>query len=528
MPDFEHERMGKREGKKFTLFLVSPFQQYKHFGTQVFTAKLVGRKNANTSLALPILAALTPDYYHIGIFDEELTPIPIHANPDIVGITTHTPSVHRAYQIASMFRERGAKVILGGPHVTYEPEEGLEHADSVVIGEAEELWGKCLADFEQGKLQEIYQSEQKIDFSRNVLPRWDLVDTSNVLSLSVQATRGCPYKCEFCIVSKMFGRKVRYRDIDNVVEEVAALPIRNILFVDDNLTINKKYALELVRGIKPCEITWTCQASLDVADDEELLKEMAEAGCRFIILGLESVNPESIKETKKFQNKAEHYLEAIRRINRVGIQVYSSFIVGFDHDTLEEFNNIYQFTIKAELPYVMISILGTHEGTDLHERMKKEGRLVQRKAKYTGGMFPVLHYMQMSQLELFDKYHETMNRLYTWESIGERAFPLFEKGFFIRTNKTDQSGFFFKFKMTFNLFGIYLFSRDKYKRQAFLKMIDLIRKDKIAIESAAIFLVSMEGFRRHLQVMKKNLHTFRDEIKLQDKGAWKEQMEDQK
>ncbi len=528
MPDYEHEGTGCREGKKFTLFLISPFQQFKHFGTQCFTARLVGRKNANTSLALPILAALTPDYYDIKIFDEELNPIPINAKPDIVGITTHTPSIQRTYQIAGMFRDRGAKVILGGPHVTYEPEEGLVHADSVVIGEAEELWGKCLADFEQGKLQEIYQSEQKIDFSQNVLPRWDLVDTSNVLSLSVQATRGCPYKCEFCIVSKMFGRKVRFRDIDNVVEEVAALPIRNILFVDDNLTINKKYALELMRRIKPFEITWTCQSSLDVADDEELLKEMAEAGCRFIVLGLESVNPESIKETKKFQNKAEHYLDAIRRINKAGIQVYSSFIVGFDHDTLEEFNNIYQFAIKAELVYVMVSILGTHEGTDLHERMKKEGRLVQGKAKYTGGMFPVLHYMQMSQLELFDRYHETLNHLYTWESIGERAFPLFVKGYFVRTYKTDQSGFFFKLKMTFHLLWIYLFSRDKSKRQAFLKMINLIRKDKIAIESAAIFLVSMEGFRRHLRVMKKHLPEMRNEIKLQDKGAWKNQMVDQK
>lgn len=524
MPDVEKERKGSRERDKFTLFLISPFQQYKHFGTQIFTASLVGRKSPNTSLALPILAALTPDYYDIRIFDEELTPIPFNAKPDIVGITTHTPSVHRAYQIADIFRKQGAKVILGGPHVTFEPEEGQVHADCVVIGEAENLWGKCLADFEQGKLKERYQSEKKIDFSHNVLPRWDLVDTKNVLSLSVQATRGCPYKCEFCLVSKMFGGKVRFRDIDNVVEEVAALPIRNILFVDDNLTINKKYALELMRRIKPFEITWTCQASLDVADDEELLNEMAEAGCRFIVLGLESVNPESIEETKKFQNKAGNYLDAIRRINRAGIQVYSSFIVGFDHDTLDEFSNIYRFAIQAELPYLMISILGTHKGTDLHERMKKEDRLIRGNAKYTGGMFPVLHYMQMSQLELFDKYHETLNRLYQWESIGERAFPLFEKGYFVRTYKSDQGGFSFKFRITFKLIGIYLFSGDKFKRKAFLKMIGLIRRGKIAIESGALFLVSMEGFRRHLKVMLKHLPELRNEIKSQDKGAWKDQI----
>lgn len=352
--------------------------------------------------------------------------------------------------------------------------------------------------------------------------------TSKILSLSLQATRGCPYKCEFCIVSKMFGRKVRFREIDNVIEEVAALPIRNVLFVDDNLTINKKYALELMRRLKPFGITWTCQSSLDVADDENLLKEMAEAGCRFIVLGLESVNPESIKETRKLQNKASQYVDAIHRINRAGIQVYGSFIVGFDHDTLEEFNNICKFAIEAELVYVMISILGTHEGSDLHERMKKEGRLVQGKAMYTGGMFPVLHYQQMSQLELFDKYHETLNRLYTWQSIGERAFPLFEKGYFIREYETDQGGFFFKFRMTFQLMGIYLLSRDKSKRSAFVGIIGLIRRKKIAIESAALFLVAMEGFRCHIKYLKKYLPELRNEIKLQDKGAWKEQMGDRK
>lgn len=509
--------------RKYTLFLVSPFQRYKHFGTQHYTAKLVGRKNANTSLALPILAALTPDHYEIKIFDEELGPLPKKKKPDIVGITTHTPSVHKAYQIARMYREQGAKVILGGPHVTYKTEEGLEHADSVVVGEAEGLWEQCLADFENGELQKIYRSEEKIPYKVNVIPRWDLVNTQKVLSLSVQATRGCPYKCEFCLVSKMFGRKVRFREIDNVIEEMTTLPNRNVLFVDDNLTINKKYARELVKRIKPLGITWTCQSSLDVAEDESLLEEMAEAGCRFIVLGLESVNPESIKETKKLQNKADFYYEAIQRINKAGIQVYGSFIVGFDNDTLEEFNNIYDFAIQVNLSYVMISLLGTHEGTDLHERMKKEGRLVQGSAQFTGGMFPVLHYQNMSQIDLFDKYYEILTRLYRWDAIIDRVFPLFEKGYFNRRFDTDQSGFFFKFKITFRLLRIYLLSREKAKRRAFIRIIELIRKGKIVIESAALFLVAMEGFRLHLKDIKRFLPEVRNEIIMKDKGPWKDQ-----
>jgi radical SAM superfamily enzyme YgiQ (UPF0313 family) len=260
-----------------------------------------------------------------------------------------------------------------------------------------------------------------------------------------------------------------------------------------------------------------------VADDEVLLKEMAEAGCRFIVLGLESVNPESIKETKKTQNKAELYLGAIQRINKAGIQVYSSFIVGFDHDTLTEFDNIFNFAVQANLGYVMISLLGTHEGTDLHERMKKEGRVDRGNEKYTGGMFPVIRYQNMSQIDLFDRYFDTLNRLYRWEVISQRVFPLFEKGYFVREYQTDQNGFLFKLKITFRLIGLYLFSGEKAKRKAFIKMISLIRKKKIAIESAALFLVSMEGFRRHLHQFKDFVPELRSEIMKKDLGAWKDQ-----
>ncbi|UCG27315.1 MAG: radical SAM protein, partial [Bacteroidales bacterium] len=271
-------------------------------------------------------------------------------------------------------------------------------------------------------------------------------------------------------------------------------------------------------------ITWTCQSSFDVARDEELLNEMAEAGCRFIVLGLESVNPESIKETRKLQNKANEYIDAIRRINRAGIQVYSSFIVGFDHDTLVEFDNIYRFSYEAELVYVMVSLLGTHKGTDLHERIKKEGRILRGNRKYLGGMFPVVHYMQMSQLDLFDRYYQTLDKLFQWESIRERAVRLFEKGFFTRKYRSDQSGFFFKLRMTFILLWIYLLKPGKAKRKLFLEIIGLIKRGKIAIESAAIFLVTMEGFRWHLRILKKHLPEFRAEIKNIDKGPWKGSM----
>ena len=487
------------EKKQYSLFLINPFQKHKHFATQIEMGRLLGKKNVMSPLALPLLAVMTPGNYTVRIIDEETEDIPRNEKPDLVGITTLSITIGRAYEIAASFRKQEIPVIMGGPYATYMPDEILQHADSVVIGEAEELWGKCLEDFEAGSLKKIYSSDIKPAYKKSLIPRWDLVNTKDILTIGVQVSRGCPYHCEFCLVTQMFGNKMRYREIDNVVEEIRSLPLKKILFVDDNLTFNKKYALELVKQLRSLNITWTCQSSIEIGFEENLLREMAESGCQNIIIGLESLNESSIKEIHKFHNRIEEYRQSIENILKAGIQVYPSFVVGFDHDTLEEFDKIVRFSGDCNLPYVMVSLLGASPGSELYDRANKDGRWYGSPTEFRGGIFPVMYYRNFTQVEVYRKYIMTLQGLYSFKNLSERATTLYSKGYFNRQNSSDDTGFFFKVKVSSQILKWYLFSSDKYKRKLFITLFRLFRGKQLAVDKMIIFLLSMEGITRHIK-----------------------------
>jgi len=344
------------------------------------------------------------------------------------------------------------------------------------------------------------------------------------MSVSVQTRRGCPYKCEFCLVTQMFGRKVRYRKIDNIIEELEALPIKKVIFVDDNFITNKKYTLELLSRIKPLGLSWICQASLNIGHDEELLKAMADAGCIYIVLGFESVNPESLQETNKLQNTVNEYKETIHRIHKLGMMTYGSFIVGFDHDTLDEFENILNFTIEAELPYAMISLLGATPGTELFTRISEDGRWVDANRNYSGGMFPVLHYNNFSQKDLFVGYVKTMGNLYSFKTIYERTISLLKKGYFTRENKSDPPSLGLKINTTILVLREFVFTKDEYKKKFFLEIWKLIRQKKLSMDTAVPLLLAMLGMHLHAAKLKSNINEYLALIDKVDKGPWKDQL----
>lgn len=357
------------------LHLVSPKQKYVNYPAHTHMAAFFGKKRLMAPLALPVVAALTPAHYTIRIVDEELGPLP-RERPDIVGITTLAATAKRAYQLADEYRRQGVTVVMGGPHATYQSEEALGHADAVVVGEAEGSWERCLADWEAGSLQRRYAASDYCDYRRHRPARWDLVDMGKVFQASVQTSRGCPYDCEFCTVTKMFGKRVRHREVDDVAAELAGLPTKYLMFVDDNFTINKGYARELVRAIKPFGLSWACMCSIDVARDGELLDMMAEAGCFNILIGFESLNPASLEETHKDQNHGgDIYAEAIAAIHARGIHVNASFVVGFDHDDLSEFGRILDFTRRHALPNVNLHLLGAAPGSETHRQLAAAGRI---------------------------------------------------------------------------------------------------------------------------------------------------------
>ena len=224
----------------------------------------------------------------------------------------------------------------------------------------------------KGNLKSRYTADPKTDYHRPKPPRWDLIDMDKIFQVAVQITRGCPFNCDFCLVSNIFGRQMRFRDIGNVIEEIKNLPSKYVFFVDDNLTINKRYAHELIHQLKPLGISWACMASIDVADDEVLLKEMAESGCFNILIGFESLNPESLDEMHKEHNRGgEKFVEAIQKIHRAGIHINASFIVGFDNDTLAEFDRIFDFTMQTSMPNVNLHLLAAPPGSELNARLKQ-------------------------------------------------------------------------------------------------------------------------------------------------------------
>ncbi len=507
--------------KTYTLFLISPRQRFVNYPAHSELAKMFGKRRLMIPLALPTVASLTPDHYQIRIIDEEIESLPGNLKPDIVGITTLAATGKRAFELGDIYMAMGSKVIFGGPYASFMQDEALKHCDSVIAGEAEGKWEQALSDFENGCLKPVYESQSYVPYKAQKPPRWDLVNMNRIFQVAIQVSRGCPFNCDFCLVSKNFGRKMRYRDIENVVEEIKAAPSNYFFFVDDNLTINKKYAKELMRAIIPLKISWGCMCSLDVATDDELLNLMAEAGCFNILVGFESLNPASLDESQKHHNRGGSiYAEAINKIHGAGIHINASFVVGFDNDTLEEFDRIFDFSMQHNLPNVNLHLLNAPPGTETHRKFNEEGRLLSCDPELGVGHFPTLHYMNMSQIAIFDKYMETVAKLYSFDTIRKKGEALLINGAFIRPGGEITA--LMKARLSWITFKEFVLSRDPDRRKLFLFILKLIRNKQIAIDKGLGFLLSMLGYNRHIKAHQQNMAVYRKVVMDQDKGAWKE------
>jgi len=517
---------GRSHSRK-RIFLVLPGQKYVNYYGQTELCKMMGKKKFMLSLAMPMIAAITPPEYDVRIVDEELEPLP-NEIPEIVGISALATTAKRAYEIGDWYRSQGVKVIIGGPYVSFMTDEAINHADAIVIGEAEGSWRQCLKDFEQGNLQKIYDTHEYCDFKEIPPPRWDLVDMKKVFQVGIQVSRGCPYKCEFCLVTNLFGNKMRYRDISNVVQEIKSLPVRKMLFVDDNLTANKRYAHELMKALNPLKISWGCMSSIEIAKEDELLSEMNNAGCFNILIGFESLNAGSLFETKKKQNRdALIYEDSIKKIHSHGIHITASFVIGFDNDTLEEFDRLYEFTQRTGLSYVNFNILGAPFGSELQKRLTAEGRMYDIDTDMMGGLFPCIHYYKMSQIELFDKYLETLTKIYSYESVYEKAKILFGDGYFIKSYNDGNPSVGFRAKLVFKLLKEFLFTTEPFKRRFFLYMISLIKQNKAAIDMGLSHILSMVSYHKHIKKLIKDADFYRQMIKKYDIGPWEKVIENQ-
>ncbi|MHB8896865.1 MAG: B12-binding domain-containing radical SAM protein [Candidatus Geothermincolia bacterium] len=380
-------------------------------------------------LGLMYLAAHTPADVDVRIIDESVEPIDFTDVPDVVGITSMTATAPRAYDIADRYRSRGATVVMGGIHASMLPEEALEHADAVVVGEAEQLWEKVVEDASAGRLQPLYRQEEFEDFKNPRLPRRDLINTKRYWSAnSVQTSRGCPHHCNFCSVTEFNGRKIRMRETDSVLAEVETLTRGNIMrkkvvpFIDDNIAANPKRAKELFKALIPMKLAWGSQASITIARDEELVALAAESGCRFLFVGLETLSPGSLAEMGKSQNKVEEYADALVLLKKYKIPIMGAFVFGFDGDDDSTFRETLDFAIKNKIQVAQFANLTPYPGTRLYEQLHDEKRLLDpqywRDPEWDS--HALFQPMKMMPQQLFDNTHQLHLDFYSYRSILKR------------------------------------------------------------------------------------------------------------
>jgi radical SAM superfamily enzyme YgiQ (UPF0313 family) len=332
-------------------------------------------------LSAMILAGLTPDTYEFVYVDQDIEEIDYDIAADLIAITCMTAQSSQAYRIAGEFRKRGLPVVFGGIHVAVRPEEVARHCDTLVVGEAEHSWPALLEDFERGEMKAVYRSTDFPPVTQLTAPRTDIIQHDRYVNFPLQATRGCPYDCDFCSIKHSSGHHYRMKPVEAVVADIQAyerfnadgpgrILKRPYFFIDDNLYVNRGYVIELLRALIPLGITWHAQGTVNMANDDEVLQLMAASGCRSFQFGFESISPEALKEANKPRvNKVDNYVKIINKVQSYGIIVGGYFIFGFDSDTDEVFERTVDFVKSANLSQAMLNTLTPYPGTRLYDRM---------------------------------------------------------------------------------------------------------------------------------------------------------------
>ena len=383
------------------------------------------------SLALLTLAGMTPDTFDISYHEVpdihalgELPPC------DVAAISSYSAQIKDGYELADRFRAAGVTVVLGGLHVTALPEEALQHADAVVVGEGEIGWPEVLRDLPAGRLRRLYAAEgREFDLDDAPMPRFDLLDIERYNRLTVQTQRGCPWRCEFCASSITLTPHYKVKPVERVVAEIREIkrlwPHPFIEFADDNSFANRRHSKELLRALAPERIHWFSECDISIADDPELLELMRASGCRELLIGLESPTPAGIDGVEQRRNwkrtRFADYRDDIARIQAHGIAVNGCFVLGLDGDGPEVFDAVEAFVRESGQFDVQITVMTPFPGTPLYERLRAEGRLLADGAWERCSLFDVnFEPRKMSAAELQLGLLGLARRLYTEDERSAR------------------------------------------------------------------------------------------------------------
>lgn len=348
----------------------------KYFENRFLKKFMLNILSSGKSLTFPILAALTPKQHSIELVEGGFNDINFEKKYDLVGISTITPFAYLAYKISDEFRKRGVPVILGGWHASALPKEAKQHADSIVIGEAEEIWPVILKDIENKSLKPFYEIKKPVNPENIPIPRNDIFLHES--EVGVQAARGCPVGCEFCAITNMNYRNIfRLRPVEEVIKEIKIFHDKDIIFHDNSLTINRSYSKQLFRELTSLNKKFLGFGNINsLGEDDEFLRLSHEAGCMGWGIGFESLSQKSINSIGKKTNNVEKYAETVEKIHNNGMMVVGFFMFGFDYDSIDIFDITDDFINKSKIDIPQFYILTPYPGTPIFDKFKKEGRIL--------------------------------------------------------------------------------------------------------------------------------------------------------
>jgi radical SAM superfamily enzyme YgiQ (UPF0313 family) len=404
--------------KKLKIALVAPKGPlYRHRGG-------IWKKSLRYQpLTLTTLAALIPPEIpaELDLFDEGIADVPLDLKADLIGLTVITGTASRAYELADHFRRRGITVVLGGPHVTLIPEDAAPHADAVVAGYAEDSWPQLLRDFKMGQMRPRYDQAPDLDLANRPFARRELLPSHRYLTDNVfEATRGCVHDCDFCVVPAAWGRKPYLKPVADVVADIRQHGARKLIFVDLNLIADRAHARRLFEALIPLRAQWYGLATVLLADDPELLELAARSGCKGLLMGLESISSENLRQNHKGFNSPEKYVQAVERLHQHGIALQGCFVFGLDHDGPDVFLQTAEFAVQARIDLPRFAIVTPFPNTALYHRLAAEGRMLTKNWDLYDGQHVVFRPSKLSVDELQQGTEAAWKHAYSFRSIARR------------------------------------------------------------------------------------------------------------
>lgn len=423
--------------KSLKLLLVSPKGHFlvrnEKFSEFVKTSKEMATYLhywSGLSVALPTIAGLTPGHHEITIVDENQEQINFNDFYDIVGITAMTQQAPRAYQIAQGFKEKGVHVVIGGIHATVLSDEAKQYSDTVIIGEAENTWPRFLEDFLNGSPKQFYNQKDyhTVDMKNIPTPRFDLVSHYKYPVIWMQTTRGCPHDCEFCVASGIYGRKYKHKGIDQVIQEIKEIKkywkFAQIGFADDNMFVDRKFSKDLLSNFKDLNFSWFAQTDISVGNDGQFLESLKKNGCKYFFIGFEGTSKNKLEKLNKNGWKAkkfDDYKKFIDIIQKKGIGIFGSFILGLDDDDTSVFDDTISFINSNNLMGSQVTILTPFPGSRLSDRMIAENRITNKNWDYYTGWNTVFKHNILNEEELENGLMKVYSEIYNQNTFLKRA-----------------------------------------------------------------------------------------------------------